>query len=321
MRALSIGAILIDNLCSATGLADAESPRLRFHLPSFIAGSREEQDEELLRRVRLSFRSTVAVELLRHEYVSFVLMGCSEQERELLAGLPHQMTSSIARSFLRYLPIADEAPVVTILCLGGEAPVRMLPRQVVECIGEAGHMAAWFSSLLCVVFSLPRFRQGGEPLLGVISHELGHAYLQTLAGAYSFVSVVSEAMARAMEVRFAYDKAWFLPPSMPVIKIPCARPMPSHNTYYSFSDLMQLGSMPSRSWPPVRNALYRLLLFLATANYPQGPITGFLYKQRALQLKQEALSGWLCGAFRVSERDMDRAFERFCREGIVSLGG
>jgi hypothetical protein len=124
-----------------------------------------------------------------------------------------------------------------------------------------------------------------------------------------------------MEVRFAIEYAWDLPPDIPEFTIPPATPARSDSPHWSFSELMRTEVVIGPREVPLGNASYRLLVFLATLNYPCGPISGFLYRMWAASVAKEDLSGWLCTAFRTTEAAMEAGFEEFWRKGTVSLKG
>ncbi len=258
------------------------------------------------------------IERIQYRYVTFELIGCTKEEAAKINVINDELTSGIAKTYLTYLPIADQPPQVTVWCLGSHAPMGLMPIDFASVLEERGHMGAWFGGHGIVAINLRTAIGAEDQLVRVVAHELSHAFMSILTWPYSFPSAICEGMALSVEIRFASDRVFWLPSALPEISIPPATPCSPDAPYWAFSELIGMDMYERPLVGSLCSAAYRLLLFLAVLNHPQGPISCFLYRLLTASLNQEDVLAWICGALGMTQKELDVAFEEYWCQGTVS---
>ncbi len=269
-------------------------------------------------------RACGPVERIQHPFVTFELIGCSTEESAYVRTLDERMTSSIAGTYQSYLQYRQRAPQVTVWCLGRRAPMDLMPGDVARTFQEDGHEAAWFRDPGLVGVNMPRlfeYERRERPLERLMGLGLSGAYMGIMAWPYWFPPCIAVGMEVAARERFAGERVFELPSEFPGLDIPPASPAPDDMRYWPFQELVSMDIYGRGNVSEVRNPARKLLLFLAVLNHPDGPLSGLLYKLRADSVRRPEVLAWICSALRMTQKELDAAFEEFWYQGTVSCKG
>ncbi|MFH1419023.1 MAG: hypothetical protein ABII12_12155 [Planctomycetota bacterium] len=189
---------------------------------------------------------------------------------------------------------------------------------------ENGHDAAWFRYPGLVGINMPRlskYEQRDRPFEHLVALGLSGAYMGIMAWPYWFPPCIAVGMDVSSRVRFGDERVFELPSEFPGLEIPPASPTTEDMQFWPLHELLSMEIYGRGNLSEVRNPTHNLLLFLAVLNHPDGPLSGLLFKLRADSVKRPELLAWICTALRMTQEELDAAFEEFWYQGTVSCKG